>query len=273
MKDPGSFSIPCNIGPVFIDKALCDLGASVSVMPLSVCRKLNMGNLKVTNITLQMADRTVKYPKGILEDVPVRVGKFFMPVDFVVIDIDEDVHIPIILGRPFLHTAGAVIDVKNGSLTLTVGDDKVTFNLNSALKSPMLEQSCYTIDVIDEIVHDELPRLLSRDPLEAVLCLESFTGDGEQEIDEVARDLAGEELSPKESKIFKGLPVRKPTTSELAGKKRPPRLKEHDEFHPKACDSTCGYGKKTKKRGMENESPTGTFKRMGEIHLLPPPVN
>ena len=138
LKDPGSFSIPCHIGNVFIDKALCDLGASVSVMPSSVCAKLNMGELKVTNITLQMADRSVKYPLGILEDVPVRVGKFFIPVDFVVLDMAEDTQIPIILGRPFLHTAGAIIDVKNGKLTLSVGDDNVTFNLGKVLKGPML---------------------------------------------------------------------------------------------------------------------------------------
>ncbi|XP_056695201.1 uncharacterized protein, partial [Spinacia oleracea] len=141
LKDPGSFSIPCNIGNLFIDKALCDLGASVSVMPLSVCTKLNMGDLKVTNITLQMADRSVKYPLGVLEDVPVRVGKFFIPVDFVVLDMEEDRQIPIILGRPFLHTAGAIIDVKNGKLTLNVGDDKVTFNLTHVAKSPMVEES------------------------------------------------------------------------------------------------------------------------------------
>ncbi|XP_021773612.1 uncharacterized protein LOC110737583 [Chenopodium quinoa] len=129
LKDPGSFSIPCHIGNVFIDKALCDLGASVSVMPSSICAKLNMGDLKVTNITLQMADRTVKYPLGIIEDVPVRVGKFYIPVDFVVLDMAKDTQIPIILGRPFLHTAGAIIDVKNGKLTLSVGDDNITFNL------------------------------------------------------------------------------------------------------------------------------------------------
>ncbi|XP_057532890.1 uncharacterized protein LOC130810779 [Amaranthus tricolor] len=112
LKDPGSFSIRCHIGTLFIDKALCDLGASVSVMPFSVCSKLKMGDLKVTNITLQMADRSVKYPLGILEDIPVRVGKFYIPVDFVVLDMEEDRQISIILGRPFLHTAGAVIDVK-----------------------------------------------------------------------------------------------------------------------------------------------------------------
>ena len=158
LKDPGSFSIQCDIGSLHIDKALCDLGASVSVMPLSICNKLNMGDLKCTSITLQMADRSVKYPMGILEDVHVRVGKFYIPVDFVVLDMDEDAHIPIILGRPFLHTAGAIIDVKNGRLTLTVGDDKVVFNLSSALKSPMLEASCCSIDISDFIVQDNVPR-------------------------------------------------------------------------------------------------------------------
>ncbi|XP_021717443.1 uncharacterized protein LOC110685255 [Chenopodium quinoa] len=111
LKDTSSFSIPCHIGNVFIDKALCDLGASVSVMPSSVCSKLNMGDLKVTNITLKMANRSVKYPLGILEDVPIRVGKFFVPIDFVVLYMAEDTQIPIILGRPFLQIVGAIIDI------------------------------------------------------------------------------------------------------------------------------------------------------------------
>ncbi|XP_021746874.1 uncharacterized protein LOC110712728 [Chenopodium quinoa] len=114
LKDPGSFSIPCHVGALFIDK---------------VCNRLNMGALKCTQITLQMADRSIKYPLGVLEDVPVRVGKFFIPDDFVVLDMEEDRNISIILGRPFLCTAGAIIDVKSGSLTLSVGDDTVTFNL------------------------------------------------------------------------------------------------------------------------------------------------
>ncbi|XP_074288612.1 uncharacterized protein LOC141613769 [Silene latifolia] len=85
LKDPGSFTIPCTIGTHVIDKALCDLGASVSVIPYSVCEKLNMGHLKVTNVTLQMADRTVKRPLGVLDDVSVNIGKFFIPVDFIVL--------------------------------------------------------------------------------------------------------------------------------------------------------------------------------------------
>ncbi|XP_057994334.1 uncharacterized protein LOC131174595 [Hevea brasiliensis] len=97
-----------------IDKALYDLGASVSLLPLSISQKLDVGELKPTTISLQLADRSVKYPVGILENIPIKVGKFFIPVDFVVWEMEEDVQIPIILGRPFLATAGAIIDVKNG---------------------------------------------------------------------------------------------------------------------------------------------------------------
>ncbi|XP_074282896.1 uncharacterized protein LOC141607445 [Silene latifolia] len=137
-----------------IDKALCDLGASVSVMPYSVCKKLNMRHLKVTNVTLQMADRTVKRSLGVLEDVPVKIGKFFIPVDFIVLDMAEDTQIPIILGRPFLHTVGGIIDVKQGPLTLEVGDDSVTLNLASTLAKPMIEDTCYAIDIVDESMFD-----------------------------------------------------------------------------------------------------------------------
>jgi len=168
LEDPGSFSIPCTIGTVFIEKALCDLGASVSVIPYSVCERLNMGPLKMTSVTLQMADRSVKRPIGLLEDVPVRIGKYFIPVDFVVLDIDEDVNIPIILGRPFLNTAGAVIDVGNGRLTLQIGDDKVTFNLAKALRAPMIEETSYCIDIVDDAVADTWDSPLSLDTFDVL---------------------------------------------------------------------------------------------------------
>ena len=95
------------------------------------------------------------------------------------------------MGRPFLCTAGAVIDVKNGTLTLSVGDDKITFTLTSALKSPLLENLCCRIDVIDEIVQDELPQVLLNDPLEAVLMLEASEGEGHAEIDSLIHELDG----------------------------------------------------------------------------------
>ncbi|XP_050894510.1 uncharacterized protein LOC127101202 [Lathyrus oleraceus] len=121
LKDPGSFSIPCVIGKFVIDKALCDLGASVSLMPLQISEILDLGNLKPTRMSLQLADHSVKYPIGILENVPMRIGQLYIPTDFIVMDIKEDLGIPILLGRPILATAGAIIDVKKGKLIFEVG--------------------------------------------------------------------------------------------------------------------------------------------------------
>ncbi|XP_050918632.1 uncharacterized protein LOC127136071 [Lathyrus oleraceus] len=117
LKDPWSFSIPCVIGKFVIDKALCNLGASVSLMPLLISERLNLGNLKSSRMSLQLADHSVKYPVRILENVPVRIGQMYIPTDFIVMDIKEDSSVPILLGRPFLATAWAIIDVKRGKLT------------------------------------------------------------------------------------------------------------------------------------------------------------
>ncbi|KAG9458327.1 hypothetical protein H6P81_002835 [Aristolochia fimbriata] len=112
LKDPGSFTIPCEFGNFKFNKVLCDLGASINLMPLSICRKLNFGELKETNIMLQFADRSTKKPNGLIEDVLVRIGKFIYPCDFVVLDMEVDWELPLILGRPFLATAAELIDVK-----------------------------------------------------------------------------------------------------------------------------------------------------------------
>lgn len=87
LKDPGSFSIPCLIGNLLIENTLCDLGVSVSLMSLSIFNKLEIGELKATNISLKLVDRLVKYPIGILEDVPIKIGKLFLPVDFMVLEM------------------------------------------------------------------------------------------------------------------------------------------------------------------------------------------
>ena len=94
-------------------------------MLLSVSNKLGLKDLQPTNVILQLADRSLTHPVGILENVLVKVNKFFIPTYFVVLEMDEDVEIPIILGRPFLATAGAVIDVKHGELTFSIGDEQV----------------------------------------------------------------------------------------------------------------------------------------------------
>ena len=107
---------------------MCDLGASVCLMPLSLYERLGLGELKSTRMTLQLADRSLKYPAGIIEDVPVKVGEIYVPTDFVVMEIEEDNQVPILLGRPFLATAGAIIDVKHGKLEFNVG--RILLNLN-----------------------------------------------------------------------------------------------------------------------------------------------
>ena len=131
-KDPGSPTISVNIGGTSIDKALLDLGASVNLLTYSVYKKLGLGELKPTNITLSLADRSVKIPKGIVEDVLVKVDKFYYPVDFVVLDTEPIAngpnHVPIILGRPFLATANAIINCRNGVMQLTFGN--ITLELN-----------------------------------------------------------------------------------------------------------------------------------------------
>ncbi|XP_056697746.1 uncharacterized protein [Spinacia oleracea] len=129
LKDPGSFSTPCSIQELRFDNALCDLGASVSIFPFKIYEKLSLGDLTPTPMSLQLADRSVMFPLGRVDDVPLVIGKLTFLVDFIVLDIDEDAHTPIILGRPFLATAGALIDVQGGLITLKAGDAKASFKL------------------------------------------------------------------------------------------------------------------------------------------------
>ena len=112
MQDLSSFTIPCTIGNSDMGKALCDSGANINLMALSIVKRLSLGELTPIAMTLQMVDRTLAQPEGILEDVLIKVGKFIFPVDFVVIDIEEDKQVPLLLGRPFLSTRAALIDVK-----------------------------------------------------------------------------------------------------------------------------------------------------------------
>ena len=125
MKDLGNFTIPCSIGKYEFKEALCALGANINLMPLSVVQRLSLGELTPTPITLQMADRSMAQPEGVLEDVLVKVGKFIFPMDFVVIKMEEDTQVPLLLGRPFLATRATLIDAKKGELTLRVGDEAV----------------------------------------------------------------------------------------------------------------------------------------------------
>ena len=143
MKDPGSFTIPCIIGEFEFQKALCDLGASINLMPLSVAKKLSLGELTPTTVTLQMEDRTMAKPEGVIEDVLVKVGKFVFPVDFIILDIEEDPQVPLLLGRPFLATGAALIDMQKGVLTLRVGEEAADFNMLQSLKNIDIDREDY----------------------------------------------------------------------------------------------------------------------------------
>ena len=153
-KDPGSPTIPVNIGGNCINKALLDLGASVNLMPYSVYMQLGLGELKPTSITLSLADRSVKIPKGIVEDVLVKINKFYYPVDFVVLDTEpssnEPNHVPIILGRPFLATANAIINCRNGIMQLTFGDMTLELNIFHLNNNPKLLET--ENPITDEVV-------------------------------------------------------------------------------------------------------------------------
>ena len=123
-------------------------------MPLSLCEKRELGELRPTTISLQLAGCSIKYHVGILEDVPIKVGDLYVPVYFVILEMEEDTRTPIILGRPFLATAGCRIDVKNGTLTFDVGDVHVEFNVLKATKFPSISNECNKIDVVDRLIQE-----------------------------------------------------------------------------------------------------------------------
>ncbi|XP_021751641.1 uncharacterized protein LOC110717297 [Chenopodium quinoa] len=146
IKDPGNFSIPCNINGKVFQNALCDLGASVIIMPYSVFKKLKLSELLPNNMTLQLGDSSIKFPKGRIEDVPLKIGEFTIPVDFTMLEIAEDDNIPIILGRPFLETSSALIDVKGGITTLCVGNYSASFKLKPMHESLSFVQGIMCIN-------------------------------------------------------------------------------------------------------------------------------
>ncbi|XP_075499729.1 uncharacterized protein LOC142538253 [Primulina tabacum] len=197
LKDPGSFSIPCTIRNSNFNKALCDLDASINLMPYSCFEKLGIGEVKPTTISLQLADRSIKYPRGVIDDVLVKVDKFIFPVDFVVLDMEEDHEIPLILGCPFLATGRALIDVQKGELVLRLNDEKVTFNVFRSMKYPVGPSDCYRIDAIDDIVECSVQDTLIEDPLEKILVSPKSTESDKEEVEECMNYLEGSKPLPR----------------------------------------------------------------------------
>ena len=140
------------IGNFEFGKALCDSGASINLISLLVVKRLSLGELTLTTVSLKMVDKSMAQPESILEDVMVKVGKFIFPIDFVVIDIDEEKKIPLLLGKPFLATRAALIDGKKRELTLKFSIEGVYFSLNQCLKQHDVEQAhCMKIDSVNPV--------------------------------------------------------------------------------------------------------------------------
>nr|GEY69591.1 reverse transcriptase domain-containing protein [Tanacetum cinerariifolium] len=150
LGDPGRFLIPCDFTGLDKCLALADMGASINLMPLSIWKKLRLPTLNDTKMVLELADRTISKPTGVAENVFVKVGKFYFPADFIILDFVADPRVPLIVGRPFLSTAHALIDVYEGKITLRHDDQSLTLKCGD---TPSIFynnfQSLNKVDLID----------------------------------------------------------------------------------------------------------------------------
>ncbi|XP_075081450.1 uncharacterized protein LOC142166333 [Nicotiana tabacum] len=164
LKDPGSFTIPLSLEKQEVGRALCDLGTSINLMPSFLFKQLGLEVLRPTTITLQLADRSLVRQEGIIEDVLVRVGKFILPADFIVLDYEADEEVSIILGRPFLATGGVIIDVREEKLKMRVDNEEITFNVYKALKLLKHYEDLCMITVVELKGIEQSPYMNCSDP-------------------------------------------------------------------------------------------------------------
>ncbi|XP_075074564.1 uncharacterized protein LOC107782482 [Nicotiana tabacum] len=165
LSDPGRFTI----GNFAFAKVLCDLGASINLIPLAIYISLGIGRASPTSMLLQLADRIGKRPFGILDDVLVQVGKLVFPADFVILECRVDKEIPIILGRPFLATGIALIDCETGELKRRLNDEEITFNVQKFMRRQSEFSNCSLIDALDVVLEEEDEALNIKYPLATCL--------------------------------------------------------------------------------------------------------
>ncbi|XP_014492427.1 uncharacterized protein LOC106754872 [Vigna radiata var. radiata] len=191
LQDPGSFTIPCTIGELEVGKALIDMGANINLMALSMFKRIKGLELKPTRMTLQLADRSLKYPYGVAEDVIVKVDKFLFPMDFLIMEMEENGDAPLILGRPFVKTARIVIDVENGKLKVRVQDDEVDFDVFQAMTHPTDDKACFQVNIVDELCMMQRARVRDISSLERAFIddCEDLNEEDEKVIKECVRDL------------------------------------------------------------------------------------
>ncbi|XP_070005415.1 uncharacterized protein [Nicotiana sylvestris] len=170
LEDPSTFTIHCTIGSADIAKALCDLGKTINLMPYSVFKTLGIGKPRSTSMRLQMVDCNMKRPLGIIDDVLVRVDKFILRADFVILDCEVDYEMAIILGRPFLATGKYLVDVEGGELTFRAGDENVVFHVCKSMRQPNSSEVCSFLDLVTDVIIDVTSAVINvDDTLEAIL--------------------------------------------------------------------------------------------------------
>ncbi|KAG7536939.1 hypothetical protein ISN44_As13g008660 [Arabidopsis suecica] len=244
LGDPGSFTLPCSLGTLAFSNCLCDLGAFKSLMPLSVAKRLGFSTYKPCNITLILADESIRFPHGLLEDLPIKIGNAEIPTDFIVLEMDEPKD-PLILGRPFLATAGAVIDVKNGKIDLNLGNDfTMKFDINDATRKPTIEGQTFVVKVMDCLADEQLEEVAEEEHQKTSL---TKSGEAGYLLTETLR--CGKSLdSQKEiagSEVFKGL-IEPETEVKVAY--------EASSTHAQPTDSSIHLSKPTTR--LENSSST-----------------
>ncbi|GKE57775.1 reverse transcriptase domain-containing protein [Tanacetum coccineum] len=161
LGDHVSFLIPCKLAKSIEYLALADLGTSINQIPYPLYAALSRTTLKPTRMSIHLENHTYHYPMGVAKNMLVQVRKFMFPIDFIILQMEEDDKVLLILGRSFLHTADAIKRVKNKELNLGIGEDRATFHIDKAMQhSHVNDDTCFRMDVIDEIPKDELDALL-----------------------------------------------------------------------------------------------------------------
>ncbi|GJR28018.1 reverse transcriptase domain-containing protein [Tanacetum coccineum] len=190
LGDPGKFLIPCNFPGMDVCHALADLGASINLMPLSIWKKLSLPELTPTRMTLELADRSITRPKGVAEDIFVKVGNFHFPTDFVVVDFEADPRVPLILGRSFLRTSRALIDVYKGELILRNGNEQIIFHVDGTSKHPQKHVN-ESIKMVNDTCKDSFKKFTDEPALVCLTPPEDDEDDKEkQEVKNLAKSTA-----------------------------------------------------------------------------------
>ena len=158
-KDPSCPTISCTIGEYLVERTLLNLRASINLLPFTAYPQMGLGDLNPTSITLQLANRSVRTPKGMVDDVLIKIENFYYLVDFIILDTEPTLHpdngIPIILGRLFLATANALINCKNGRMKITFGSMTAKLNIFNVMQQQLEDDECHYVNLIDTVVQEE----------------------------------------------------------------------------------------------------------------------